>query len=406
MPEIFMSYRRADAAATAGRLFDRLSEHFGPDQVFRDIDSLDAGDDFELTITNAIASATAVLVVIGQRWLDSRRADGLRRLDDPADYVRREIELALTSNALVIPVLVDDASIPGPGQLPESIRDLATRNAVELSHRRWQTDTDDLIRRLELRGIPPREPGAAQTGTSPVAMQQVLVTALVHFIPNLFALLRQPRTFLRRHARGRGADLTAAVIFFVLALGLALAVLLAEYTPTETVGGFCLAVMVMGSMATLMLSIPLWLGWRLVGVSRHYLKLLVVLLHQAAVVYLALFISMTIIIVAIDLASRNMFPEIIAELMKPGQSIRGGFEGMRGRFLLLAKGGELQVAALLAGIVSLAGAGWLVSSWGAYRDAFERSRLRSLAALFLASVVTAAGVALIRLMWWVATDHG
>ena len=63
MPEIFMSYRRADAAATAGRLFDRLAEHFGPDEVFRDIDTLDAGDDFERTITNAIASARFLLFV-------------------------------------------------------------------------------------------------------------------------------------------------------------------------------------------------------------------------------------------------------------------------------------------------------------------------------------------------------
>ena len=79
MPEIFLSYRRVDAAGTAGRLFDRLSQHFGAEQVFRDIDSIEAGDNFEQSIRDALRTATAVLVVIGPRWLDLRRDDGKRR---------------------------------------------------------------------------------------------------------------------------------------------------------------------------------------------------------------------------------------------------------------------------------------------------------------------------------------
>src|SRR5690606_32211272 len=104
LPAIFLSYRRADAPAAAGRLYDRLARHFGAAQVFRDIDTIEAGEDFERAIEDAIAGASAVLVVIGPRWVDMRE-NGVRRLDDPADYVRREVELALEADTLLVPVL-------------------------------------------------------------------------------------------------------------------------------------------------------------------------------------------------------------------------------------------------------------------------------------------------------------
>jgi TIR domain len=94
--DIFVSYCRADSAGTAGRLSDRLSRHFGPGQVFRDIDSIEAGEDFEQTIRLALRTASAVLIVIDPRWLDASPEDATRRIDDPLDYVRREIELALS----------------------------------------------------------------------------------------------------------------------------------------------------------------------------------------------------------------------------------------------------------------------------------------------------------------------
>ena len=105
VPAIFLSYRRSDSVGAAGRLFDRLAEHFGADQVFRDIDSIEAGENFEESIRNALRLATVVLVVIGPRWLEARSQDGARRIDDPADYVRREIETALSSDAAVVPCL-------------------------------------------------------------------------------------------------------------------------------------------------------------------------------------------------------------------------------------------------------------------------------------------------------------
>ena len=103
VPAIFLSYRRSDSVGAAGRLFDRLAEHFGADQVFRDIDSIEAGENFEESIRNALRLATVVLVVIGPRWLEARSQDGARRIDDPADYVRREIKLALSSTPQSFP---------------------------------------------------------------------------------------------------------------------------------------------------------------------------------------------------------------------------------------------------------------------------------------------------------------
>jgi TIR domain len=215
-PEIFLSYRRADAAGTAGRLFDRLSQHFGAEQVFRDIDSIEAGDNFEQSIRDALRTATAVLVVIGPRWLDLRRDDGKRRIDDPLDYVRREIELALSSDSIVIPVLVESAVLPAAELLPASLRELTKRNAVELSFHRWGNDIEDFMLRLEVRGIPAVEPpGSGRIATQTAATHgHVVASALAGFITNLFSLLYQPRRFLSRCTQGRAVDLTGAFVFF------------------------------------------------------------------------------------------------------------------------------------------------------------------------------------------------
>ena len=118
---IFISYRRQDSAYPAGWLYDRLAERFGPDQIFKDVDSIELGDDFVETITNAVGSCDILLALIGQEWLDIASADGSRRLDDPDDFVRLEIEAALQRKVLLIPILVDGAIMPRGDQLPPSI---------------------------------------------------------------------------------------------------------------------------------------------------------------------------------------------------------------------------------------------------------------------------------------------
>ena len=145
---IFVSYRRDDSSGHAGRLFDNLAKHFGEDQIFMDIDTIEPGEDFVQVIENAVGSCEIVVAVMGQRWLSAGEGSS-RRLDNPNDFVRLEIATALKRNIRVIPVLVQKATMPRPDDLPEDIALLSRRNAVELSDSRWQYDVDKLLNVLE-----------------------------------------------------------------------------------------------------------------------------------------------------------------------------------------------------------------------------------------------------------------
>jgi WD40 repeat protein len=146
---IFMSYRREETAYPAGWLFDRLVDHFGREQVFKDVDSIELGDDFAEVITTAVESCEVLLALIGNRWLTATGQDGRRRLDDPNDFVRVEIEAALTRDVRVIPVLVEGARMPRADELPASLAKLAGRQALELSPSRFDFDTQRLLHVLD-----------------------------------------------------------------------------------------------------------------------------------------------------------------------------------------------------------------------------------------------------------------
>ena len=106
--KIFISYRRDDARGTAGRLKDTLGKYFGDGRVFRDIDGINAGENFQKAISDTIESADALIVLIGPHWLNIVDENGQRRLDDPDDLVSQEIGVALQKNIPVFPVLVED----------------------------------------------------------------------------------------------------------------------------------------------------------------------------------------------------------------------------------------------------------------------------------------------------------
>src|SRR5262245_55391908 len=109
MPRVFISYRRDDSAHITGRIFDRLRAHFGDKVLFRDVDTIPYGRDFREVIREAVEDCTVLLAVIGPVWVDSRNEEGERRLDDPYDFVRLEIETALKRGITVIPLLVAPA---------------------------------------------------------------------------------------------------------------------------------------------------------------------------------------------------------------------------------------------------------------------------------------------------------
>jgi tetratricopeptide (TPR) repeat protein len=110
-----------------------LVEHFPAEQVFKDVDNIDPGDDFVERITGAVASCDVLLALIGPDWLTITDENGQRRLDKPEDYVRVEIETALKRKIRVIPILVDPARMPHANQLPPTLAPLARRNAVEIN---------------------------------------------------------------------------------------------------------------------------------------------------------------------------------------------------------------------------------------------------------------------------------
>jgi hypothetical protein len=146
---IFISYRRGETAYPAGWLYDRLAEQYGDGQVFKDVDSIELGDDFVEVINRAVGSCDVLLALIGEEWLTSTDAQGRRRIDDPHDFVRLEIEAALARNVRVIPILVDGAKMPSAEELPDSLAKLARRQALELSPARFDFDTGRLLKVLD-----------------------------------------------------------------------------------------------------------------------------------------------------------------------------------------------------------------------------------------------------------------
>ena len=155
---IFLSYRRADTAGHAGRLFDRLADHFGRDQVFMDVDTIQPGEDFAHAITQRIGSCDVLIALIGDQWLSATDSAGKRRVDDPLDFVRAEITAALERGIPVIPVLVEGAGMPGANSLPDAIRGLVRLQALEIRDTRFDAETRDLIqaieRHLRSKGVP------------------------------------------------------------------------------------------------------------------------------------------------------------------------------------------------------------------------------------------------------------
>lgn len=145
---IFINYRREDSAYAVGWLYDRLVEDFGAGHVFKDIDSIQPGQRYPQKIMAAVESCEVFLAVIGRYWLTVADGAGGRRIDDPADFVRLEVEAALSRGINVIPVLVDGARVPDVNSLPSSLGDLTYLHAAEVTSTHFTTDVERLFARL------------------------------------------------------------------------------------------------------------------------------------------------------------------------------------------------------------------------------------------------------------------
>ena len=146
MPKkVFISYRREDTAAAAGRVYDRLSRLLSKPNVFFDVSTIGGGEDFAQRIASEIGKSDAALVFIGDKWLEKSSSGGGPRLCEPDDYVRAELRAALSRPVLVVPVLVGGARMPRPEQLPEDVRAVATKNALPLRHESFDEDTENIV---------------------------------------------------------------------------------------------------------------------------------------------------------------------------------------------------------------------------------------------------------------------
>ncbi len=150
MGAVFINYRREETAGEARALFNDLVSRFGENSVFMDVDNIALGRDFRQVIQQRLASCDLMLALIGKNWVGAKNQSGRRRLDDASDFVRLEIEAALTRNIPVTPVLLQGAQMPTVEELPESVRDFAYRNGFEISHNRWESDVQEMIKRLGL----------------------------------------------------------------------------------------------------------------------------------------------------------------------------------------------------------------------------------------------------------------
>jgi hypothetical protein len=147
---IFICYRRSDSTGITERIYDKLVERFGRTAVFKDVHSVPYGADFRKYINDKVGECRVMLVVIGDQWLGAVDKAGQRRLEDKHDFVRIEIEGALQRDILIIPLLLNEVSIPQAEDLPASLRDLTHRNAARVRNDPdFHTDVNRLIKSLE-----------------------------------------------------------------------------------------------------------------------------------------------------------------------------------------------------------------------------------------------------------------
>jgi formylglycine-generating enzyme len=145
---IFINYRRDDSIGTAGRLHDRLAQSFGRKNLFMDVDNIPAGVDFVEHLNAQVGACDVLLAIIGTKWLEAKDDSGCRRLDNPNDFVIVEIAAALHRDIRVIPVLVDGAPLPTADEMPEPLKPLVRRNAVEVRNTQFGRDAEGLVEKI------------------------------------------------------------------------------------------------------------------------------------------------------------------------------------------------------------------------------------------------------------------
>jgi hypothetical protein len=159
MPTIAISYRRSDSSAISGRIYDRLSAHYGEHSIFMDVDNIPFGADFRSHIRETLQRTDVLIAVIGAKWLGSN-TDGTFRIQEKTDPVRVEIETALERKIPILPILVDGAKMPEGAELPPEFGNFAYLNAAEVATGRdFRSHIERLIDAIDQ--VAAGNPGAA-----------------------------------------------------------------------------------------------------------------------------------------------------------------------------------------------------------------------------------------------------
>ncbi len=146
---IFISYRRDDTAPYAGWLHELLAQRFGKSNVFKDVSTVRPGMDFTKAVMEAVASSSVLIVLIGPSWEAAADDQGRRRLENPKDWVRAEIEAALDKNLLIIPVLVRGVRMPSGDWSPPSLLRLTHMQALQVDYENFEEDVKRLVHAIE-----------------------------------------------------------------------------------------------------------------------------------------------------------------------------------------------------------------------------------------------------------------
>lgn len=143
--KIFLSYRRDDAPGYVARLEDDLEHAFGADRVFRDVEDISGGAEWRLALEENLARSGVLVLVIGPRWAEIWRT----RPADEVNYVAFELERARELGIPVMPVTLNQASIPRDLDLG-SVSWLRDRQFYDISDMqgRWPNDVLGLIQNL------------------------------------------------------------------------------------------------------------------------------------------------------------------------------------------------------------------------------------------------------------------
>jgi predicted Rossmann-fold nucleotide-binding protein len=148
-PDMFVSYRRSDAPAAAGRIAHDLEEHFGQRCVFLDIQDIAPSRAWDHSIEDAIDGCKAGVIVIGRNWLAADPVDGTPRLSRDDDVLRSEITRLIARKKAVFPVLVEGAALPGASDLPEDLRPLLRLQAASIDNAGWDVTMATLVSEIE-----------------------------------------------------------------------------------------------------------------------------------------------------------------------------------------------------------------------------------------------------------------